>query len=173
MSFSLAELILLALLVLNLLLLLWLALRRPNNEAFRAAFEQAQGQQGRDAERLERELRNEVQGSARNTRSELTQGLSLFQQALLAQSGDVARTQNEQIDSFRVQLSAMQQQVAQTLQSTTEVLTRQSQAGAEALSAALMQAREAQDIALKRLADGLGEQIKALAEGNERRLGEV
>ncbi|MBP6675986.1 MAG: DNA recombination protein RmuC, partial [Vitreoscilla sp.] len=156
------ELILLALLVLNLLLLLWLALRRPNNEAFRAAFEQAQGQQGRETERLERELRNEVQGSARSTRSELTQGLSLFQQALLAQSGDVARTQNEQIDSFRVQLSAMQQQVAQTLQSTTE-----------ALGGSLMQAREAQDIALKRLADGLGEQIKALAEGNERRLGEV
>jgi DNA recombination protein RmuC len=114
-----------------------------------------------------------VQGSARDTRSELTQGLSLFQQALLAQSGDVARTQNEQIDSFRVQLAAMQQQVAQTLQSTTEVLTRQSQVGAEALASTLLQAREAQDMALKRLADGLGEQIKALAEGNERRLGEV
>jgi DNA recombination protein RmuC len=31
--------------------------------------------------------------------------LGLFQQMLLAQSGDVARTQNEQIDAFRVQLA--------------------------------------------------------------------
>ena len=173
MAFSPAELIALVLLALNVLLLLWLALRRPDDTVLKAAFEQAQSQQGREAERLGRELRSEVQGSARDTRGELTQGLSLFQQALLAQAGDVARTQNEQIDSFRVQLAAMQQQVAQTLQSTTEVLTRQSQAGAEALGSALMQAREAQDMALKRLADGLGEQIKALAEGNERRLGEV
>ena len=163
MVFSLAEWWMLALLALSVLLLLWLALRRPDDTAFKSAFEQVQSQQGREAERLERELRSEVQGSARDTRSELSQGLSMFQQALLAQSGDVARTQNEQIDSFRVQLAAMQQQVAQTLQSTTEVLTRQAQAGAEALASTLLQAREAQDMALKRLADGLSEQIKSLA----------
>ena len=57
---------------------------------------------------------------------------SAAQQALLAQSGDVARTQNEQIDSFRVQLAAMQQQVAQTLQTTTQALTQQAQAGSHA-----------------------------------------
>ena len=42
-------------------------------------------------ERLERGLRTEVQASAQGTRSELAQTLTLFQQALLAQSGDVAR----------------------------------------------------------------------------------
>jgi DNA recombination protein RmuC len=113
-------------------------------------------------ERLERELRSEVQASARDTRAELTQGLSLFQQALLAQSGDVARTQNEQIDSFRVQLGTMQQQVAQTLQAATQ-----------SLSSGLLQTREAQDMALKRFADGLNEQLRQVSEGNERRLGEV
>jgi DNA recombination protein RmuC len=102
-------------------------------------------------ERLERELRSEVQSSARDTRGELAQGLSLFQQALLAQSGDVARTQNEQIDSFRVQLAAMQQQVAQSL----------------------MQAREAQDVGLRRFADGLQEQQRQMADGSERRLSEL
>jgi DNA recombination protein RmuC len=85
-------------------------------------------------ERLERGLRAEVQASAQGTRSELAQTLTLFQQALLAQSGDVARTQNEQIDSFRVQLAAMQQQVAQTLQTTTQALTQQAQAGSQALA---------------------------------------
>jgi DNA recombination protein RmuC len=136
------------------------------------------------SERLERELRTEVKSSARDTRGELSQGLSLFQQALLAQSGDVARTQNEQIDSFRVQLAAMQQQVAQALQAATQSLTQQAQSGSESVAASLaqareaqasglMQTREAQDMALKRFADGLNEQLRQLSESNERRLGEV
>ena len=103
------------------------------------------------SERMERELRSEVQGSARDSRSELTQALSLFQQALLAQSSDVARTQNEQIDSFRVQLGATQQQLA----------------------ASQASARDAQDVALKRFAEGLNEQLRQVAEGSERKLGEV
>jgi DNA recombination protein RmuC len=66
-------------------------------------------------ERLERELRSEVQASARDTRTELTQGLSIFQQALLAQSGDVARTQNTQIDAFGQQLALLQKSLSDTL----------------------------------------------------------
>ena len=66
-------------------------------------------------ERLERELRSEVQTSARDTRTELTQGLSIFQQALLAQSGDVARTQNTQIDAFGQQLALLQKSLSDTL----------------------------------------------------------
>jgi len=128
------------LLGLILLLLLWLLLRRGD-------------------ERLERVLRAEVQDSARGTRQELAGSLSLFQQALLTQSGDVARTQNEQIDSFRTQLAAMQQQVSDALQGATHTLAQQSQS-----------AREAQDAALRRLSDSLGEQLRALSEANERRL---
>jgi DNA recombination protein RmuC len=103
---------------------------------------------------------------------------------LLTQSGDVARTQNEQIDSFRTQLATMQQQVAQSLQQAAGQLVAQGQA-----------AREAQDSALKRQADGtaealqrfgshsnealqrlgttIAEQLKALGDANERRLAEV
>ena len=102
-------------------------------------------------ERIERELRSEVQTSARDSRAELMQSLAIFQQALLGQSGDVARTQNEQIDSFRVQLGATQQQQA----------------------ASLVLARDAQDMALKRFAEGLNEQMRQVAEGSERKLGEV
>ena len=113
----------------------------------------------RGDERLERGLRAEVQDSARGTRQELAGTLSLFQQALLTQSGDVARTQNEQIDSFRTQLAAMQQQVSDALQGATHTLAQQSHS-----------ARDAQDAALKRLSDSLGEQLRALSEANERRL---
>ena len=102
-------------------------------------------------ERIERELRSEVQTSARDSRAELMQSLAIFQQALLGQSSDVARTQNEQIDSFRVQLGATQQQQA----------------------ASLVLARDAQDMALKRFAEGLNEQLRQVAEGSERKLGEV
>lgn len=175
--------ILAALAVVNLLLLLWL-LFRPAPVSGQQKLLQALSGLLAANERLERELRQEVKTSARDTRGELTQGLSLFQQALLAQSGDVARTQNEQIDSFRVQLAAMQQQIAQALHTATQSLAQQAQAGSESVAASLTQARhaqasgltqarEAQDMALKRFADGLNEQLRQLAEGNERKLGEV
>ncbi len=99
---------LLALVLLALLWLAWLALRRPDDTPLRA---------------LERSLRDEVHDSARGTRQELLGSLSLFQQTLLAQSGDVARTQNEQIDSFRVQLAALQQQLGSTLAEQLRVLS--------------------------------------------------
>jgi DNA recombination protein RmuC len=125
-----AQLVLLGVVV---LVLLWLALRRS------------------DAEGLERNLRADVQDSARSTRQELTATLATFQQALLNQSGDVARTQNEQIDSFRTQLAAMQQRISDDTRA----------------------AREAQDAALHRFGQAQAEQLRALAEANDKRLAEV
>lgn len=126
----------LALLALNVLLLLWLLLR-PANDA--------------PLQRLERELRDELSRSAAGTRQELGITLGSLQQTLLTQQGDVARTQNEQIDSFRVQLGGLQQSLTQT-----------SMAG-----------REAQDAALKRFGDALTEQLRTMSDANERRLAEV
>ena len=141
-----------ALLGLIVLLLLWQLLRgRGGAQAGAEALQRL--------ERLEREVRTEVQDSARGTRQELSGTLAGFQQTLLTHSGDVARTQNEQIDSFRVQLAGMQQQVSDALQGATQALAQQSHA-----------AREAQDAALKRLSDALGEQLRALTEANDRRL---
>jgi len=127
------QLVLLGLVV---VLLVWLALRRSDHER---------------VERLERNLRGDVQDSARGTRQELALSLSSMQQALLAQAGDVARTQNDQIDSFRTQLAAMQQGLAD-----------QSRA-----------AREAQDAALHRFGQTQAEQLRALADGNDKRMAEV
>ena len=124
---------LLALAALNLLLLGWLLLRRADDGALRDELDRASATQRQD--------------------------LATFQQMLLTQSGDVARTQNEQIDSFRTQLAATQQAVSDALAQATRALAAQAHT-----------ARDAQDAALRRFGDTLGEQLRALAEGNERRL---
>jgi DNA recombination protein RmuC len=121
-----AQLVLLGVVV---LVLLWLALRRSGTDD------------------LERNLRTDVQDSARATRQELTATLATFQQTLLAQHSDVARTQNEQIDSFRTQLGAMQQRIGDDTRA----------------------AREAQDAALHRFGQAQGEQLRALADANDKR----
>lgn len=129
----------------TLVVVLWLALRRG------------------DGELVVRELRAEVQDSARATRQELAQALALGQQTMAAQQGTMAaqqgealRTQNEQIDAFRIQLGTLQAQVAQSLQDTTHALARQSQAGQEATAAAL-----------QRFGAQFAEQLRALAASNE------
>jgi DNA recombination protein RmuC len=126
-----AQLIMLGVVV---LVLLWIALRRDHG-----------------SDTLERNLRADVQDSARATRQELTATLATFQQSLLAQSGDVARTQNEQIDSFRTQLAAMQQRIGDDTRA----------------------AREAQDAALHRFGQAQGEGLRGLAEANDKRMAEV
>jgi DNA recombination protein RmuC len=115
------------------LVLLWIALRRDGSAE------------------LERHLRTEVQDSARATRQELTGTLATFQQSLLAQSGDVARTQNEQIDSFRTQLAAMQQRIGDDTRA----------------------AREAQDAALHRFGLAQSETLRGLSEAIDKRLAQI
>ena len=167
------------LLVFNTLLLIWLVgllLSRPGKSAAQAQREQAdrladaQRQQAdrwaqaqrEQADRHSRDQRSDLHDSARATRQEMAGALTLFQQTLLAQSGDVARTQNEQIDSFRSQLAMTQQQVASALQQAAAQLVQQGQT-----------AREAQDSALQRFGSHLAEQLKALSEHNAQRLAEV
>jgi DNA recombination protein RmuC len=138
-----------ALLALALVLLLWLAFRPQNAAA--------------QIERLERELRDELGRQGHATRADLGN----FQQMLLAQSGDVARTQNEQIDSLRAQLAAMQTAVAAALQSAQaqQAQTAQFLQGQQASSA--QAAREAQDAALRRFGEGLGEELRRLAQAQQ------
>src|SRR5574341_903892 len=158
------EWIVLALAALNLFLLIWLAARGPRHDPAEAARrdEALKAEFRSGTQSLERGLRDELSRSGASTRQELVGTLANFQQTLFTQQEGVARTQNEQIDSFRTQLAATQQMLIDTLRATTGSLTQQSQA-----------AREAQDAALKRFADSLIEQLRALGEGNERRLAEV
>jgi len=132
-----------ALLALNLLLLLWLALRRPADTA------------AAPIERLERELRDELGRQGLAMRADL----GSFQQMLLTQGGDVARTQNEQIDSFRTQLAAMQQQSEAALRRFGETLAEQ-----------LRLLSEASERRQGELRGAVETRLAALQEGNEKKL---
>ena len=117
----------LALLAVLAVLVLWIALRRPPIDS--------------SLERQGRELRDEVVRSAQGTRQELAQALALFQQTLLAQQGDTARTQNEQIDSFSRQLAAMQQRLAESLVQATAAHVEQGRLVRDALDLRMAEVR--------------------------------
>lgn len=142
---------LLALAALSLLLLLWVALRRPDQAALdRMAIDLESGF-GAMIEPLDRGLRDEVARSAGNTRSEMANALATFQQTLLAQQAGVARSQNEQIDSFRVQLAGTQQMQADNLG----------------------RAAEQQATSLKQFSETLTAQLQDLSRTNDQRMAEV
>src|SRR6478672_10816676 len=73
------------------------------------------GQHQQIGERTERELRNQIQGSAQSTRQELTGALAQFQQTLAAQLTSIATIQNNQIDSFAQQLAKLNEVNARQL----------------------------------------------------------
>ena len=143
--------ILLGLLALLLLLTLWLVLRRTDPGPLQTLRDELQTSLRNDVQSLERALRDEVARSATGTRTDLTQTLASLQQTLLAQQGDVARTQNEQIDSFRTQLAATQANLADTLG----------------------RSGEQQALSLQRFSETLIEQLRALSQSNDQRMGEV
>jgi DNA recombination protein RmuC len=144
----------LALLALNLLCLLLLVLRRPPEGP------------GAQIERLERELRDELGRQGQGTRADL----GTFQQMLLTQSGDVARTQNEQIDAFRLQLAALQQALETTLRAAGEAQSRGLQQLAEAQAAALQRLSEANERRITEVRQAVETRLSALQEGNEKKL---
>ena len=137
-----------ALLALVLIVVLWIALRRPPVDA--------------GAERQSRDLRDEVARSAQGTRQELGGTLAHFQQALLAQQGDIARTQNEQIDSFSRQLAAMQQHLADSLASATRAQVEQADRVRESLDQRMGEVRATVET-----------KLGAIQQDNEKKLEEI
>jgi DNA recombination protein RmuC len=138
---SMLEWIAVALLVLNLILLLWLVLRRSDAQT--------------SSERLERELRDEINRQAQSSRSDL----SALQQVLLTHSGDAARTQNEQLDAFRLQLVAVQQQTDASLARLSDVLAEQLRLLGEGNERRQSEMRQAME-----------SRLQLLQEGNEKKL---
>ncbi|WP_136420191.1 DNA recombination protein RmuC [Herbaspirillum sp. ST 5-3] len=121
-----------------------------------------QGHQQQTGERIERELRNQVQTSAQGTRQELSGNLLQFQQALTAQLTSVATIQNNQIDSFAQQLAKLNEVNAKQLEAMRDAITLQAKAG-----------REEQATALKRFGDTLNQTLATLTESNAQRMTEV
>jgi len=115
------------LLALLLVVVLWIALRRPPLDG--------------SGERHARDMRDEVARSAQGTRQELGISIGDFQRTLLAQHGDVARTQNDQIDAFSRQLAAMQQQLTGTLGQATLSQVEQARLSRESLEQKMAEVR--------------------------------
>ncbi|HZW12782.1 MAG TPA: DNA recombination protein RmuC [Noviherbaspirillum sp.] len=121
-----------------------------------------QQHQQQTSERIERELRNQVQTSAQSTRQELSGSLAQFQQTLAAQLTSVATLQNNQIDTFAQQLAKLNEVNAQQLESMRQSIALQARAG-----------REEQAATLKRFGDTLNQLLSTLTESNAQRMAEV
>lgn len=121
-----------------------------------------QRHQQQGSERIERELREQVQSTAQATRQELGSNFMQFQQALAAQLTSVATLQNNQIDSFAQQLAKLNEANAQQLEAMRQAITLQAQTG-----------REEQATALKRFGDTLNQTLTTLTESNAQRMAEV
>jgi DNA recombination protein RmuC len=122
---------------LQLALILWLVRRAaaaaaepPELQLARQRLMEAVLAQTARIDHLERELRREVNESARGQRQEVMQTLSTFQETLLKQGAETTRTQNAQIDAFAQQLVQLRGTLADTL---TQQLQGLSEANARRL----------------------------------------
>jgi DNA recombination protein RmuC len=166
---------------LNLLLALWLLLRPRQPGADELAHRQllqSQNQQiAQRVEHVEAELRREIGDNARGGRQEIQQTLGGFQEAVLRQSAEAARTQNTQLDAFSQQLMQLRGTLGDTLTQQLQAIslgmgqqaaeaTRTQNAQIDAFAQQLVQLRTT-------LSDTLVRQLQDMSESNARRLAEV
>ena len=116
---------LLALVLVNTFVLVWLAMRKSDGQAAQLEAERQQRDEvarkellatfTAQSQSLERTLRQEIAESSRGGRQELSQNLATFQQTLTQQGAEATRTQNSQIDAFGQQLALLQKTLSDTL----------------------------------------------------------
>ena len=135
----------------NIIILVWFAVRRNDKYATEATVQskvELLGAVSSSSERLERELRREITESSRGGRQELTQSFGAFQQAVVLQSGEAFRTQNTQIDALTVQSS---QQLAALQKTLADTLTTQLQGLSESNARRMNEVRETMEKQLTQL----------------------
>ncbi len=162
---SIPESILLFVLLLVLVLQVVLFLRSGNSNTttqFTQLRTDLERHQNDTSERMERELRNQVQGTAQGTRQELSASLALFQQAVAAQLTGIAGLQNGQFDQFGLKLAKLNEVNAAQLDAMRDAIMLQGQHG-----------REEQGSSLKRFGDTLNQSLALLTESNAQRMLEV
>ncbi len=110
----------LVLLIVNLCLLVWLLLRKPadTSDAHAALLAGVMRGMAEGHDKIERELRREIDGSARASRQELATTFATFQHSLVQQSAEAVRTQNTQIDAFGQQVTQQLTLLQKTLSDT-------------------------------------------------------
>ena len=138
--------------LLNLAALAWLAWRQGRPAPMAETPEQqrqalALEQLGDQLDRIERELRREIADSARGQRQEQAQGLSAFQQALLGQGAQAARSQGERLD-------ALAQQLVQLRGSLGDRISQQWQALSDSNAQRLAELRATLEAQLQQLQQG-------------------
>ena len=108
------------LLLVNMALLVGLLLRKPSDpgEAQDALLDGVLHGMREGHEKIERELRREIDGSARASRQELAATFATFQHSLIQQSAEAVRTQNTQIDAFGQQVTHQLTLLQKTLSDT-------------------------------------------------------
>jgi DNA recombination protein RmuC len=161
-----------ALAVVNLLLLVWLLLRKPEQPSDTSRTELLTNiAAGHD--KLERELRREIGDNARSNREELAKTFATFQQTLVQQSAEATRTQNTQIDAFAQQLTLLQKTLSDTLstqlQSVSESNARRMGEVRETLEKQLAQLQQTNSAKLDEMRKTVDEKLQSTLEA---RLGE-
>ncbi len=163
--------LLLALLVLNLLLLVWLLVRKPTRDDEGRSALLSSMTQGND--KLEREVRREIGDNSRASRQELATTFATFQQTLVQQSAEAIRTQNTQIDAFAQQLTLLQKTLSDTLttqlQSVSESNARRMVEVRETLEKQLAQLQQSNSAKLDEMRKTVDEKLQTTL---ETRLGE-
>ncbi|WP_332775767.1 DNA recombination protein RmuC [Polaromonas sp.] len=162
----------LALLLANLLLLVWLLVRKPPESSGNGRTELLAGMAaGHD--KLEHELRREISESSRSGRQELGTTFATFQQTLLQQGAEATRTQNAQIDAFAQQLGLLQKNLSDTLstqlQSLSESNARRMVEVRATLETQLAQLQQTNSTKLDEMRKTVDEKLQATLEN---RLGE-
>ena len=135
----------------NIIILVWFAVRRGDKRATEAAVQskiELLGAVSATSERLEREIRREITETSRGGRQELTQSFGAFQNAVVLQSGEAFRTQNTQIDALTVQSS---QQLAALQKTLADTLTTQLQSLSESNARRMNEVRETMEKQLHQL----------------------
>ncbi len=112
----------LALVALNLVLCIWWWLRRPADvgHLLPSIADDLKSHTQQQTQDLERSIRDELARSSNGVRLESAHHLAALQQTLLNQQGDGVRTQNEQLDSFRVQLAHLQHAMTEQLRAMSD-----------------------------------------------------
>lgn len=164
--------LMIALGVANLLLLVWLLLRKPAEPSDTGRTELlATIAAGHD--KLERELRREIGDNSRSSRQELATTFATFQQTLVQQSAEAIRTQNTQIDAFAQQLTLLQKTLSDTLttqlQSVSESNARRMGEVRETLEKQLAQLQQTNSAKLDEMRKTVDEKLQTTL---ETRLGE-
>jgi DNA recombination protein RmuC len=114
------------------------------------------------SERIERELRGQIQNTAQSTRQELGSNFAQLQQTMATQISGVATLQNGKIDGFAQQLVKLNETNAQQLDSMRLAMNQQAQTS-----------REEQGVSLTRFGDTLNQTLSTLTESNAQRMAEV